>query len=66
MHVFVCICWCIQVNEMHDGRTLLHVAAAEGRLNAARVLLQHKADVAAPVSWIYISRCIYSSLCMLL
>ena len=35
---------------MHDGKTLLHVAAAEERVNTVRVLLDHKADIRAKVS----------------
>ena len=35
---------------LYDGRTLLHIAAAEGRLNAVQVLLEHKADIEAEVS----------------
>ncbi|CAI8033700.1 E3 ubiquitin-protein ligase MIB2 [Geodia barretti] len=38
--------WPDQVNVLHDGKTLLHIAAAEGRLNAVQVLLEHNADIA--------------------
>ena len=30
---------------MYEGRTLLHVAAAEGRIPTTRVLLEYKADL---------------------
>ena len=40
----------LQVNVLHDGKTLLHIAAAEGRLNAVQVLLEHNADIATAVS----------------
>ncbi|CAI7989108.1 E3 ubiquitin-protein ligase MIB2 [Geodia barretti] len=36
-----------KVDMMYKGKTLLHKAAAEGSINAVRVLLHHKADVAA-------------------
>ena len=45
---------------MHEGRSLLHVAAAEGRLNTARVLLEHNADITATVSPICIHTVYYS------
>ena len=35
---------------MYDGKTLLHVAAVEGRVGVTRVLLDHKADMTAFVS----------------
>ena len=35
---------------MYDGKTLLHVAAVEGRVSVTRVLLDHKADMTAFVS----------------
>ncbi|CAI7989113.1 E3 ubiquitin-protein ligase MIB2 [Geodia barretti] len=41
-----------KVDMMYKGKTLLHKAAAEGSINAVRVLLHHKADVAARVSWV--------------
>ncbi|CAI8020766.1 E3 ubiquitin-protein ligase MIB2, partial [Geodia barretti] len=34
-----------KVNQMYEGRTLLHVAAAEGRIPTTRVLLEYKADL---------------------
>ena len=37
---------------MYQGKTLLHKAAADGSINAVRVLLHHEADVAARVSWV--------------
>ena len=40
----------VQVNAMYKGKTLLHMVVAEGSINAVRVLLRHKADVAARVS----------------
>ncbi|CAI8033698.1 E3 ubiquitin-protein ligase MIB2 [Geodia barretti] len=41
--------WPDQVNVLHDGKTLLHIAAAEGRLNAVQVLLEHNADIATAI-----------------
>ena len=35
---------------MHKHGTLLHIAAAQGNLNCARVLLEYKADMKARVS----------------
>ena len=34
---------------MHNGRTLLHIASAEGRGEVVRVLLEHNADIEAKV-----------------
>ena len=34
---------------MYEGKTLLHVAAAEGRVATTRVLLEYKADLNARV-----------------
>lgn len=41
------------MNAKHDGKTLLHVAAAEGRTNSIQVLLEHKADIRATVCLMY-------------
>ncbi|CAI8051487.1 E3 ubiquitin-protein ligase MIB2 [Geodia barretti] len=37
--------WPNQVNTNYNGRTLLHIAAAEGWTNCVRVLLEHGADI---------------------
>ena len=44
------------MNQMHEGRTMLHVAAAEGRVAPTRVLLEYKADVNARVSCMIIHK----------
>ena len=38
-------CLKLQVNTNYNGRTLLHIAAAEGWTNCVRVLLKHGADI---------------------
>ena len=47
--------YCIspKVNAKFRDKTLLHIAAAEGRVNVTRVLLEHKADIRAVVSWLW-------------
>ena len=47
---------CLQVNALYDGKTLLHIAASEGRINVVKLLLEHKADITAKVSWVFIAR----------
>lgn len=36
---------------MHEGKTMIHVAAAEGRVNPVKLLLEYKADINARVSF---------------
>ena len=38
------------MNAPQNNSTLLHLAAAEGRLNCVQVLLEHKANIRARVS----------------
>ena len=41
---------CAQIITMHQGKTLLHLAAIEGRLNVFHVLLEHNGDITTLVS----------------